>query len=47
MATSNAKKVSKWYMAGLWNDAMVDEAVEKGFLTEAEATKIKKLPVKV
>ena len=42
----NVKNVANWYMAGLWSAEMVDEAVAKGKLTEAEATKIKKLPVK-
>ncbi len=41
-----AKQIGKWYMAGKWSAAMVDDAVAKGKLTSAEAEKIKKLPVK-
>ena len=42
----NVKNVANWYMKGLWSAEMVDDAVVAGRLTEAEATKIKKLPVK-
>ena len=42
----NAKNVANWYMKGLWSAEMVDDALAAGKLTEAEATKIKKLPVK-
>ena len=46
MKDINAKNVAKWYMKGYWSAAMVDDAVLAGKLTEAEAEKIKKLPVK-
>ena len=46
MKEVNLKNVAKWFKNGLWSEAMVDEAVEAGKLTEAEANKIKKLPVK-
>ena len=46
MKEINAKNVANWYMKGLWSDEMVDDAVVAGRLTEAEATKIKKLPAK-
>ena len=42
----NAKNVANWYIKRLWSAEMVDDAVIAGRLTEAEATKIKKLPVK-
>lgn len=40
------KNVANWYMKGFWSAEMVDDAVAKGKLTQAEADKIKKLPVK-
>lgn len=46
MKDVNVKNVAKWYMSGLWSMAMVEEAVAKGKLTEAEAEKISKLPVR-
>ena len=46
MKEINAKNVANWYMKGLWSSEMVDDAVVAGRLTEAEATKIKKLPAK-
>ena len=46
MKEINAKNVANWYMKGLWSAEMVDDAVVAGKLTEAEATKIKKLPAK-
>ena len=46
MKEINAKNVANWYMKGLWSAEMVDDALSAGKLTEAEATKIKKLPVK-
>lgn len=46
MKEVNAKNVAKWYMKGIWTMAMVEEAVAKGKLTEAEAEKISKLPVR-
>ena len=46
MKEITAKNVANWYMKGLWSAEMVDDAVVAGRLTEAEATKIKKLPVK-
>ena len=42
----NAMQIAKWYRAGHWSADMVDEAMEKGYITEEEATKIKKLPAK-
>lgn len=42
----NAKQLSKWFMAGKWSAEMIDDAVKAGKITEAEAEKIKKLPVK-
>lgn len=33
-------KIEKWYKQGLWTDEMVMQAVEKGIITEAEATEI-------
>ena len=34
------EKIAKWYKQGLWTAAMVQNAVEKGILTEAEAAEI-------
>lgn len=34
------EKIAKWYKQGLWNAAMVQDAVKKGVLTEAEAAEI-------
>lgn len=34
------EKIAKWYAQGLWSEAMVLRAVEKGILTEAEASAI-------
>ncbi len=34
------KKIADWYRWGLWTEAMVQQAVEKGVLTQAEADKI-------
>jgi hypothetical protein len=34
------EKIRKWYMLGLWTTEMVQNSVEKGILTEAEATEI-------
>lgn len=30
------EKIKKWYELGLWNEAMVERAVGKGLLTQAE-----------
>lgn len=30
------EKIKKWYELGLWNKAMVEQAVGKGLLTQAE-----------
>ena len=46
MKEINAKNVANWYMKGLWSAEMVNDPLAAGRLTEAEATKIKKLPVK-
>ena len=34
------EKIAKWYKQGLWTAAMVQNAVDKGILTEAEAAEI-------
>lgn len=34
------EKISKWYKQGLWNAEMVQKAVAKGILTEAEVVEI-------
>ena len=34
------EKIAKWYKMGLWDEAKVRNAVEKGILTEAEAKEI-------
>ena len=34
------EKIKKWYKQGLWTEAMVQNAVNKGVLTEAEAIEI-------
>lgn len=31
------KKIEKWYHMGLWTDKMVQNAVDKGILTQEEA----------
>lgn len=36
------EKIVKWYKQGLWTEAMVQNAVQKGVLTEAEADEIYK-----
>lgn len=46
MKDVNAKNVAKWYTKGYWTMAMVNDAVIAGKLTEAEAEKISKLPVR-
>ena len=33
-------KIKKWYLMGLWSEAQVLNAVEKGVLTAAEAEEI-------
>lgn len=35
-------KIKKWYAQGLWTAEMVDNAVEKGVLTDKQAQSIKK-----
>ena len=35
-------KIAKWYKQGLWDEPMVWSAVDKGILTEEEATEILK-----
>lgn len=35
-------KIIKWYKQGLWTEAMVQKAVQKGVLTEEEAKGIYK-----
>lgn len=30
-------KISRWYKHGLWTEAMVQNAVDKGILTQEEA----------
>lgn len=34
--SSYAKKVLEWYLAGAWNDEMVDRALAKGRITKKE-----------
>lgn len=34
------EKIAKWYKQGLWTAEMVQDAVDRGFLTEAEAAEI-------
>lgn len=34
-------KIAKWYKQGLWSAKMVENAVEKGVITLAQADKIK------
>ena len=34
------EKIKKWYKQGLWKEAMVQDAVQKGILTEKEAEEI-------
>ena len=34
------EKISKWYKQGLWTEAMVQNAVKKGILTDEEAAEI-------
>lgn len=33
-------KIKKWYKQGLWTEQMVYDAVEKGIITEEQATDI-------
>lgn len=33
-------KIAKWYKRGLWTDAMIENAVKKGVITEEEAAEI-------
>lgn len=35
------EKIKKWYDMGLWTEAMVDNAVTKGIITEEQAAEIK------
>lgn len=35
------EKIAKWYKQGLWSAKMVDNAVEKGVITQAQADRIK------
>jgi len=34
------EKIAKWYKQGLWTEVMVDNAVEKGVITEKDAREI-------
>lgn len=36
------EKIKKWYKQGLWTEEMVQDAVNKGILTEDEAAEILK-----
>ena len=36
------EKIKKWYKQGLWTEKMVHNAVEKGVITEYQATEILK-----
>lgn len=37
------EKIIKWYKQGLWTEAMVQNAVQKGVITEEEAKEILKM----
>lgn len=37
---SKFERVKKYYNSGLWTKVMVENAVRKGWITEAEATEI-------
>lgn len=39
------EKIKKWYKQGLWTAQMVDNAVAKGVLTQAQAAEIKEVAV--
>ena len=34
------EKIKKWFKMGLWTEAMVQNAVTKGVITEAESVEI-------
>lgn len=34
------EKIKKWYKQGLWNEKMVQNAVDKGVITEEQAAEI-------
>lgn len=34
------EKIMKWYKQGLWTEAMVKNAIEKGVITEEQAIEI-------
>lgn len=34
------EKIKKWYAQGLWSETMVQNAVTKGVITEAQAAEI-------
>ena len=34
------EKIARWYKQGLWTEAMVQSAVEKGVISEEEAAEI-------
>lgn len=34
------EKIARWYKQGLWTEAMVQNAVNKGVLSETEAAEI-------
>lgn len=34
------EKIKKWYMQGLWSETMVQNAVTKGVITDAQAAEI-------
>jgi uncharacterized XkdX family phage protein len=34
------EKIKKWYELGLWTEAMVNNAVKKGVITEEQAQEI-------
>lgn len=40
-------KIEKWYKMGLWDDAMVRDAVEKGVITAEEYEEITGTPYAV
>lgn len=43
----DAKKVAKYYTNGLWTAEMVQSAIAKGVITQAEHDKIVQMPVNV
>lgn len=40
------EKINRWYHMGLWTDSMVQAAVTKGVISEADACEILGIPMK-